>query len=107
MAEQQIRDAETLEVISATFFWDKLKAAEQIIAHCENMTPKVILAIIDLSVDVSVSGTPYEKGSAIALLRNCLGKAAERIAVLESLLESERNLHQADRNFALKNQTHL
>lgn len=107
MTEQEIRDAKMLEVISSTFFWDKIKSADQIIAHCENITPKVVSAIIALSVDVSVSGTPYEKGSAIALLRNCLSKAAERIVVLESLLESERKLRQADRNFALKNSTYL
>lgn len=88
-------------------FWDKLKDAEQIIANCENLTPKVISAIIDLSIDVSVSGTTYEKSIAYALLRNSLGKAAERIVVLESLLESERNLRKTDRDFATKNETYL
>ncbi len=88
-----------MEVISAGFFCDKLKDAGQIIAHCENLTPKVISAIIDLSIDVSISGTPYEKSSSIALLRTALGKAAERIVVLESRVESERNLREADRDF--------
>jgi hypothetical protein len=73
----------------------------------QSETPKVISEMINLSIDVSVSGTPYEKSSAIALLRNCLGKAAERIAVMESLLESERKLREADRDFATKNETYL
>lgn len=107
MTQQEIRDAKTLEVISATLLWDKIKGAEQIIVHSENLTPMVISAIIELSIDASVSGDKYEKASSIALLRTVLGKAAERIVVLESLLESERKLRQADRAFALKNATYL
>lgn len=73
----------------------------------ENLTPMAISAIIELSIDASVSGDKYEKASSIALLRTALGKAAERIVVLESLLESERKLRQDDRDFATKNATHL
>jgi hypothetical protein len=95
------------EIRSATLLWNKIKGAEQIIVHCENLTPMVISAIIELSIDASVSGDKYEKASSIALLRTALGKAAERIVVLENLLESERKLRQADRAFALKNATYL
>lgn len=107
MTQQEMRDAETLKIISATLLWDKIKGAEQIIANCENLTPEVISAIVELSIDASVSDNKYEGASAVALLRTALGKAAERIVVLETMLESERKLRQEDRDFATKNATHL
>lgn len=107
MTQQEIRDAETLKTISATLLWDKIQAANQIISNCENLSPNIISAIIELSIDAITSEDPSIRGCGISMMQIALGKAAERIVVLESLLESERKLRQDDRDFATKNATHL
>jgi len=74
---------------------------------CENISPYTMQLVVDFYIDSLVSGNAEMVGNAAILMQTALGKAAERIVVLESLLESERKLRQADRAFALKNATHL
>lgn len=85
----------------------ELRDAERIISNSENLTPEILSAIVKLFIDVSVSGAESEREECIALILNAINKSAERIVVLESLLESERKLRQADRDFALKNSSYL
>ena len=78
-----------------------------LLAHCENITPATIQVVDDLYIDALISAQRDIVETVAGQMRNALLKAAERIVVLESLLESERKLRQDDRAFALKNATHL
>lgn len=75
--------------------------------NVESITPQTIETVQRLFVDAITSEDPAIRGCGMALIQTALGKAAERIVVLESLLESERKLRQDDRDFATKNATHL
>lgn len=87
-----------------TSLWDK---AIETIANAEFITVESIETVQRPFVDAITSEDPTIRGYGMALMQTALGKAAERIVVLESLLESERKLRQADRAFALKNATYL
>lgn len=78
-----------------------------LLKHCENITSATIQVVDDLYIDALLSADRDIIGTVTGQMRNALLKAAERIVVLESLLESERKLRQADRAFALKNATYL
>lgn len=69
--------------------------------------PEGVSEVQRLFIDAITSDDPAIRGKGIAMMQKVLGLAAERIVVLQSLLESERNLRQADRDFATKNETYL
>lgn len=87
-----------------TSLWDK---AIETLANTESITAESIETVQRLFVDAITSDDPEIRGKGIAMMQTALGKAAERIVVLESLLESERKLRQADRAFPLKNAIYL
>lgn len=87
-----------------TSLWD---TAIKKLADVQNITPESIETVQRLFVEAITSNYAEVRGRGIALMQTALGKSAERIVVLESLLESERKLRQADEVFALKNATHL
>ena len=60
----------------------------------------------DLHFGEKISAQTMVSDAAI-LMKTALGKAAERIVVLESLLESERKVYQKENESAIKNATYL
>lgn len=90
--------------IPDTTLWE---SAIDTLDKVENITCAAIETVQRLFVEALVAEDPKIRGCGIAMAKTALGKAAERIAVLESLLESERKLRQADRDFATKNETYL
>jgi len=92
-----------LDLTSSLLWEDIIKG----ISNTQNITAESIETVQRLFVDAITSEDPTIRGYGMALMQTALSKAAERIVVLESLLESERKLRQADRAFALKNATHL
>lgn len=86
---------------------NRIVALTHLLEGCENISPFTIQVVDEFYLDALISTDREMIGSAALLMRAALGKSAERIVVLESLLESERKLRQADEVFALKNATHL
>ena len=86
---------------------NRIVALTHLLEGCENISPFTIQVVDEFYLDALISTDREIIGSAALLMRAALGKSAERIVVLESLLESERKLRQADEVFALKNATHL
>lgn len=86
---------------------NRMVALTHVLEGCENISPFTIQVVDEFYLDALISFDREMIGSAALLMRTAIGKAAERIVVLESLLESERKLRQEDRDFANKNETHL
>jgi hypothetical protein len=90
--------------IPDTTLWD---GAIDTLAKVANITSASIETVQRLFVDAITSESAEIRGRGISMMQIALGKAAERIVVLESMIESERNFREADRDFATKNETYL
>ena len=86
---------------------NRMVALTHLLEGRENISPFTIQVVDEFYLDALISTDREMIGSAALLMRTAIGKAAERIVLLESLLESERKLRQADKDFALKNATYL